>query len=83
MYELCMVASKDSLIEQIDSLNEEQLKEVGHFIAFLKFRSRTSSWQIDSRQVAEQYKQFAQEDSLLAEEGMDEYANILKQEDLA
>jgi hypothetical protein len=78
-----MVVSKDSLIEQIDSLNEEQLKEVGHFIAFLKFRNRTSNWQIDSSKVAKQYKQFAEEDSLLAEEGMDEYANILKQEDLA
>jgi hypothetical protein len=78
-----MVALKESLIEQIGNLNEEQLKEVGNFIAFLKFRSRTSNWQIDSSKVAEQYKQFAEEDSLLAEEGMDEYANILMQEDLA
>lgn len=62
------MASKEWLIQEIRSLDEEQLKEVGNFVAFLKFRSR--------------YKEFVQEDCLLAEEGMDEYANILKQEDL-
>ncbi len=77
-----MVASKEWLMQEIDNLDEEQLKEVGNFIAFIKFRSRTSSWQIDNPQVAELYKEFAEEDRLLAEEGIDEYAGILRQEDL-
>lgn len=77
-----MVASKEWLMQEIDNLDEEQLKEVGNFIAFIKFRSRTSSWQIDNSQVAELYKEFAEEDRLLAEEGIDEYAGTLRQEDL-
>lgn len=77
-----MIASKEWLIQEIDNLSEEQLKEVGNFIAFIKFRSRTFAWRIDSTQVAELYKEFAEEDRLLAEEGIDEYADILRHEDL-
>ncbi|MEH2037540.1 MULTISPECIES: hypothetical protein [unclassified Nostoc] len=77
-----MVALKDFLGQELDKLNEEQLKQVSDFIAFLKFRSKNISWQIDKNQIAALYTEFAQEDRQLAEAGLDEYAELLTQEDL-
>ncbi|MEH2127514.1 hypothetical protein [Nostoc sp.] len=76
-----MVALKEFLGQELDKLNEEQLKQVRDFIAFLKFRSRNISWQIDKNQIAALYTEFAQEDRQLAEAGLDEYAELLTQED--
>ncbi|MCC5602165.1 hypothetical protein [Nostoc favosum] len=77
-----MVALKELLTLELDKLNEEQLKQVSDFIAFLKFRSRNISWQIDKNQMAVLYSEFAQEDRQLAEAGLDEYVELLIQEDL-
>ncbi|MDZ7966746.1 MAG: hypothetical protein RM368_17515 [Nostoc sp. DedSLP03] len=63
-------------------MNEEELKQVSDFIAFLKFRSINISWQIDKNQMAALYSEFAQEDRQLAKAGLDEYAQLLTQEDL-
>ncbi|MEH2310338.1 MAG: hypothetical protein V7K35_02655 [Nostoc sp.] len=76
-----MVALKEFLSLELDKLNEEQLKQVSDFIAFLKFRSRNISWQIDKNKMAALYSEFAQEDRQLAEAGLDEYAKLLTQED--
>jgi succinate dehydrogenase flavin-adding protein (antitoxin of CptAB toxin-antitoxin module) len=77
-----MVALKEFVVQELNNLNEEQIKQVVDFIAFLKFRSRRPSLQFDPTQIALLYGEFAQEDSQLAEEGFAEYAEILKQEDL-
>lgn len=76
-----MVKLKDLLKEEIEHLNEEQLKQVSDFIAFLKFRHQTMRWQIDKSQIASLYSEFAEEDCQLAEEGLDEYTELLSQED--
>lgn len=77
-----MVALKEFLSHELDKLNEEKLKQVSDFIAFLKFRSRNISWQIDKNKMADLYSEFAEEDRQLAEAGLDEYAELLTQEDL-
>ncbi|MBD2410494.1 hypothetical protein FACHB389_04375 [Nostoc calcicola FACHB-389] len=76
-----MLTLKELLIRELENFNEEQLKQVGDFLAFIKFRSRVASWQIDTNQIATLYNEFAQEDRGLAEEGLDEYAKMLRQED--
>ena len=77
-----MMPLKELLRQEIENLNEEQLKQLSDFIAFLKFRSRNASWQIDQNHIAAIYSEFAEEDRQLAEEGLDEYTELLRQEDV-
>jgi hypothetical protein len=77
-----MVAIKEFITKELESLNEEQLRQVADFLSFLKFRSRSRHWTIDESQIAALYSEFAEEDRILAEEGLDEYAELLRQEDL-
>jgi hypothetical protein len=77
------VISRDKVKQEVDRLNAAQLKQVADFIAFLKFRDRTLDWAIDENQLAALYAEFAEDDRELAEAGMNEYAELLKQEDLA
>jgi hypothetical protein len=48
----------------------------------IKFRARCVSWTAAESQLATLYSEFAEEDQRLAEEGLDEYAEILDKEDL-
>jgi len=77
-----MVALKEFITQELETLNEEQLRQVADFMAFLKFRLRSRRWKIDESQLATLYSEFAEEDQKLAEEGLDEYAELLRQEDL-
>ena len=77
------MVSREKIKQEVDRLNQVQLKQVSEFIEFLKFRDRTVNWAIDENQLAALYAEFAEDDRELAETGMDEYAESLKQEDLA
>jgi sulfur carrier protein ThiS len=77
-----MVALKAVITQELENLNAEQLKQIADFIAFLKFRARYSTLAVDVNQIADLYKEFAEEDRRFAEEGLDEYAELLRQEDL-
>jgi hypothetical protein len=77
-----MVALKELITQELENLNEEQLRQVADFLSFLKFRSRSRQWKIDESQMAALYSEFAEEDRILAEEGLDEYAELLREEDL-
>ena len=76
-----MITSKTYLNQQLNSLNKEQLKQVGNFIRFLKFQACSADLQIDETQMAKLYQEFAEEDRQLAEQGMDEYREMLSFED--
>ena len=76
-----MFISQEYLTKQIKELNDEQLKQVSEFIAFLKFKERSIDLTIDETEMAQLYQEFAEEDRQLAELGMNEYATALSQED--
>ena len=77
-----MVAIKKFLSQELDKLNEEQLRQVADFIAFIKFRTQRPAWQPNASQMAALYDEFAEEDQRLAEEGLDDYTELLRKEDL-
>ena len=73
--------TKEQINQQFKQLNEEQLKQVANFIAFLKFREKLIKPNLNTEKLAQLYQEFAEEDRQLAEEGINEYANLLTQED--
>ena len=73
--------TKEQINQQFKQLNEERLKQVANFIAFLKFREKLIKLNLNTEQLAQLYQEFAEEDRQLAEEGINEYANLLTQED--
>ena len=73
--------TKEQINQQFKQLNEERLKQVANFIAFLKFREKLIKPNLNTEKLAQLYQEFAEEDRQLAEEGINEYANLLTQED--
>ena len=73
--------TKESLKQEIDRFNDQQLKQVADFIAFIKFQTKFSKQITDVSQFANLYQEFAQEDRELAEAGISEYAELLNNED--
>ena len=73
--------TKETLKQDIDRLNDQQLKQIADFIAFLKFQSKISQITPDFSQFANLYQEFADEDRKLAEMGMSEYTQSLEHED--
>jgi hypothetical protein len=73
--------TKESIKQELDYFNDQQLKQVADFIAFIKFQTRFSQQTTDVSQFANLYQEFAQEDRELAEAGMSEYAELLNSED--
>ena len=76
-----MSVTKKSLTEELKTLNGEQLEQVAQYIAFLKFRARFHQWPAFQKEHARLYEEFAAEDQQLAEEGMDDFTEMLKKED--
>ena len=76
------MAVKGRLVKELDTLGEQQLREVVEYVAFLKFRSRfMSPPSVDEEELTKLYGEFAEEDRQLAEEGMADYTNSLAKED--
>ncbi len=73
--------TKENIKRDIDRLNDQQLKQIADFIAFIKFQTRFSQPTIDISQFANLYQEFAEEDRQLAETGISEYASLLHSED--
>ena len=75
------VINKEFIKQELDRFNDEQLRQVANFIAFIKFQTEFTRQTTDISQFANLYKEFAQEDSELAEAGISEYAELLNRED--
>lgn len=75
------VINKEFIKQELDKFNDEQLKQVADFIAFIKFQTKFTRQKTDVSQFAELYQEFAQEDRELAEARISEYAELLISED--
>jgi hypothetical protein len=76
-----VLATSESLKQDIEKLTAEQLQKVAEFIAFLKFQEKRQRIVLDPGLLAPLATEFAEEDRALAEAGMDDYAASLTQED--
>ncbi len=72
--------TKESLKQELDYFNDEQLKQVADFIAFIKFQTKFTRQKTDVSQFANLYQELAQEDRELAEAGISEYVELLNSE---
>lgn len=71
---------KEALKQELDYLNGQQLKQISDFITFLKFQSKFSQSKPNLNQFSHLYQEFADGDRELAEMGMSEYTQSLKNE---
>lgn len=76
-----MSISSEILKQDIDKLTPEQLQQVVDFIAFLKFRDKRCRI-LNPNALEILATEFAQEDKILAEEGISDYVLMLDREDL-
>jgi hypothetical protein len=76
-----MLVDKKYLTQQLECLTKEQLQQVNEFINFLKFQAYSANLKINETQMAELYREFAEEDRQLVEQGMNEYEEMLSSED--
>ncbi|MCT7974700.1 hypothetical protein [Laspinema olomoucense] len=76
-----MTITSETIKQDLDRLSDEQLRAVADFIAFLKFRDRRDRVNLNATQLASLATEFAEEDRTLAEAGMDDYVELLGQED--
>jgi hypothetical protein len=73
---------KEKVAHELDTLTEAELKQVSDYLAFLKFRARLKPLPaFDENQLASLCREFADEDSKLAEEGLSDYTQGLAGED--
>ncbi|MCT7982701.1 hypothetical protein NG796_05275 [Laspinema sp. A4] len=76
-----MTITSETIKQDLDRLSDEQLRAVADFIAFLKFRDQRHRVNLNATQLASLATEFAEEDHTLAEAGMDDYVELLGQED--
>ncbi len=76
-----MSVSSETVKRDIDLLTSDQLQQIADFIAFLRFRDKRQHIVLDPEQLALLATEFADEDRAIAEEGINDYAKMLLQED--
>lgn len=82
MPEVIEMLTKEYITRELDTLNKAELRQVADFVAFLKFRAaRAVDISALDAGTAQLYAEFAEEDRLLAEQGMGEYFVRLQHED--
>lgn len=74
---------KAHILQELEQLNEGQLQQVEQFIATLKISFNLPDQSLNQlEQIAKLYQEFAEEDRLFAESGMNEYRELLIKEEL-
>ena len=73
---------KEKITGELDSFGEKELQQVETYVSFLKYQLRRNVRRdFNEVEAAALYKEFADEDRMLAEEGMADYARGLTDED--
>lgn len=72
---------KEEVTRQLDSFTDAELHEVVQYLALLRYRSRVTPHNYDEQHLAALYGEFAEEDRVLAEEGIADYTSALARED--
>lgn len=72
---------KEEVLEELEKLDDAELREIATYLAFLKHRSQRKVHALDESQLAALYSEFAIEDRELAEQGLADYAEGLIKED--
>ncbi|HEU4386935.1 MAG TPA: hypothetical protein VFV34_03995 [Blastocatellia bacterium] len=76
------MSAREEIIRQLQGLTDDQLKQVADYLSFVKYRARIlPASEVDEKQLAALYAEFADEDRELAEEGIGEYHEALVRED--
>ena len=79
---MSITSVKEQVTQVLDSLSEAELQQVAEYVTFLRFRARLVPLPVvEATQLAPLYAEFADEDRVLAEEGLDEYRAQLRDED--
>ena len=68
-----MISTKEQLSTNLNGLSEIQLRQVGEYLEFLKFREQREI-DLDESEIAALYAEFGDEDRELAEVGIADYA---------
>ena len=77
-----MTTIKEQITQELDSLSEADLGQIAEYLAFLRFRSRVKTMpSLNETELASLYAEFEDEDRELAEQGMSDYAQRLRDED--
>lgn len=76
-----MLQIKQSIQSKLENLSEEQIGQVEDYIDFLQFRALRVSLREKESKLAALYSEFDRDDIALAEQGMEEYAEMLRRED--
>jgi hypothetical protein len=77
-----MVSVKECVIRSIGQLSDAELQMVADYLAFLKFRAHAHVVTgLNETQLAELYAEAAEDDRVLAAEGLADYAVGLHKED--
>ena len=79
---MSVTSVREQVTHVLDSLSEAELQQVAEYVAFLRFRARVIPLPVvDTTHLAPLYAEFADEDRVFAEEGLDEYRAQLDGED--
>lgn len=72
---------KEQVLHQVELLGEAELRQLSSYLGRLKSQPRKRVGSFGPEQMAALYAEFGEEDRLLAEQGMADYADQLAGED--